>query len=195
MVWPTLAQHSRALQLAAQVVEQEFHLQPGLAEDDRLRAAAYQLRHQGARLPGSAAPDPQSRLDDRRVQHHHSPDRCRSPVAIHTLDRAPQESLGQLLGIGDGGGAADVGRLGPIERADPVQPPDHVCDVAAKDSAVGVELVEDHVAQPLEEAHPLGVVGQDPRVEHVRVGENDLARLAQGGPSSGRSVTVVGEGA
>ena len=66
--------------------------------------------------------------------------------------------------------------------------------MAAKNPPISVELVEDYVPEPSEKAHPLGVVGKDPRVEHVRVGEDHLASLAKGAPSAGWSVAVISEG-
>jgi hypothetical protein len=47
--------------------------------------------------------------------------------------------------------------------------------VAAEDAPVVVKLVDDDVLEVLEEVDPLGVVGQDSGVEHIRVGEDDLA--------------------
>jgi hypothetical protein len=57
-----------------------------------------------------------------------------------------------------------------------------------------VELVDDDDPQLLEQLEPLGVVGQDRRVEHVRVRDDDLARLAHGRPDRRRRVAVVGRG-
>ena len=74
------------------------------------------------------------------------------------------------------GSAAVVG-------ADPEQPAQHVGDVTAEHAAVGVQLVDDDELELLEQLEPLGVVGQDRRVEHVRVGHDDLAGAR--GPSSG----------
>ena len=67
--------------------------------------------------------------------------------------------------------------------------------MAAEDAAVGVQLVDDDVFEVFEELHPLGVVGQDGGVEHVRVGEHDVAGRADGAARIGRGVAVVGEGA
>ena len=66
--------------------------------------------------------------------------------------------------------------------------------MATEDAPVGVELVEDHEAEPLEQTNPLGVVRQHPGVEHVRVGEHHLASLPQGTPRPRGGIPVVGEG-
>jgi hypothetical protein len=74
-----------------------------------------------------------------------------------------------------------------------VQPAHDVAEVAAEDTTVDVELVDDDVLQVLEELQPLGVVRQDRRVEHVGVGDDDVTGLADGGARVGRGVAVVGE--
>ena len=63
--------------------------------------------------------------------------------------------------------------------AQPEQPPQDVGDVAAEHAPVRVELVDDDHPDLLEELEPLRVVGEDRRVEHVRVGHDDLARRSR----------------
>ena len=67
--------------------------------------------------------------------------------------------------------------------------------MGAVDPAVAVHLVHHHVAQVLEQLHPLGVVGQDALVEHVGVGDHDVGAGADGLAGVLRGVAVVGEGA
>ena len=78
--------------------------------------------------------------------------------------------------------------------ADAKQPAKHVGDVAAEHAAVGVQLVDHDVAELLEQLEPLGVMRQDRRVEHVRVGHHDLPGRADRRPDRGRRVAVVGRG-
>jgi hypothetical protein len=61
-----------------------------------------------------------------------------------------------------------------------IEAADHVGEVRAEDTAVGVELVDDDVAQVGEEARPARVVREDARVEHVGVGDEHAAALAGG---------------
>ena len=82
-----------------------------------------------------------------------------------------------------------------VEAADALQPPDEVRDVRAEDAAVGVQLVDHHEAQRLEELRPLGVMGQDPLVEHVRVGDDDVAVRAHRLARVAGRVAVEGVGA
>ncbi len=77
--------------------------------------------------------------------------------------------------------------------ADAAQPPQHVGEVAAEDAAVGVQLVDDDEAEVLEQADPLGVMRQDPRVQHVGVREHHLRPRADRAPRVLGRVAVVGE--
>jgi hypothetical protein len=65
--------------------------------------------------------------------------------------------------------------------------------MAAEHPAIGVQLVHHHVAEVLEEVHPLGVMRQDPRVQHVRVGEDEIRARPHRPPCVLRGVAVVGE--
>jgi len=67
--------------------------------------------------------------------------------------------------------------------------------VAAVDSATIVQLIDDEVAQVLEQLGPFGVVRQNAGVQHVGIGEDDVGALADGFARILRRVAVVGEGA
>jgi hypothetical protein len=56
-----------------------------------------------------------------------------------------------------------------------------------------VELVDNHVAQVLEEHRPLGVMGQDAGVQHVRVGQDEVRPGPDRPPRVLGRVAVVGE--
>ena len=103
--------------------------------------------------------------------------------------------LGHLDRVGDRGRAEDELRRGAVEAGDPLQAAEDVGQVAAEDAAVVVELVDDDVFQVLEELDPLGVVGQDPGVEHVGIGQDDVAAGADGLAGVLGRVAVVGEDA
>ena len=78
--------------------------------------------------------------------------------------------------------------------AEPQEPPEHVRDVAAEDAAIRVQLVDDDDLDLLEELEPLRVMRQDRRVEHVRVGDDDLAGRPDRRPDRRRRVPVVRRG-
>ncbi len=67
--------------------------------------------------------------------------------------------------------------------------------MAAEDSAIGVQLVDHDVAQILKQPRPAGVVRQDSCVQHVWVGQDDVALLADGFARVARRVAVIRENA
>ena len=97
----------------------------------------------------------------------------------------------ELFGIGDRRRRADERRVRSVEGADPSQTAQHVRDVRSENAAIRVQLVEHNVAEVLEELHPLGVVGEDARVEHVRVRDDDVSSAANRRAHRGRGVAVV----
>ena len=101
-----------------------------------------------------------------------------APLRSTTIGRPARQRGSELARVADRGRAADDDRVRAVVAAQPEQPPQDVGDVAAEHAAVRVQLVDDDDPQLLEELEPLGVVGQDRRVEHVRVRDDDLP----GGP-------------
>ena len=67
--------------------------------------------------------------------------------------------------------------------------------MAAVDSAIVVQFVDDYVAEVLETFRPLGVVRKNAGVQHVGIGKDDVGALADGAAGVLGSVAVVGEGA
>ncbi len=98
------------------------------------------------------------------------------------------------LWVADGGRAQDELRFHAVERADALEPAQHVGDVAAEHAAIGMHFVDDDVAQVLEELRPLGVMRQDGLVQHVRVGHHDVAMQADGLSCIAGRVAIEGEG-
>ena len=65
--------------------------------------------------------------------------------------------------------------------------------MAAEHAAIGVQLVDDDVAQVLEQLRPPRMVRQDARVDHVGIAEHDVRARADRPPRILRRVAVVGE--
>ena len=107
---------------------------------------------------------------------------ARRPVVIDQLEVFLGEILRQFLGIGNGGRAADELRLRAVECRNALEAAQHVGKVAPEHSAISVQLVDDDVAQVLEEARPARVMGQHPGVQHVRVAEHDVGAPADRAP-------------
>ena len=64
--------------------------------------------------------------------------------------------------------------------------------MAAKNTPIDMHLIDDQIAQPGQKILPLGVIGQNGRVQHVRVGDDQPALLADGSPLGSGRIAVVG---
>ena len=64
-------------------------------------------------------------------------------------------------------------------------------DVSAEDASIGVNLVDDDVAQVREEVGPLRMIGQNRRVKHVWIRQDQIRFVANAATLGGRRVTVV----
>ena len=124
---------------------------------------------------------------------------CLSPVRRAAFGdrrhRPPDQRFGVRLRIADRRRAQDELRRRAVERADPPEPTQHVGDVRAEYAAVGVDFVDHHEAQVLEELRPLGVVRQDRLVQHVRIADHDVAMQSDRLARIAWRVAVEGEGA
>ena len=65
--------------------------------------------------------------------------------------------------------------------------------MAAVYAAIVVQLVDDHIAQILEQLGPARVVRQNAGVQHVRIGEHDVGALADGLAGVLGRIAIVGE--
>jgi hypothetical protein len=83
-----------------------------------------------------------------------------APLLSTTVTGRPV-SVSQLLRVADRGRAQTICGLRAVVLAQPQQPAEHVGHMRAEDAAVGVRLVDDDVAQLLEQLEPLGVMGKD----------------------------------
>ena len=139
------------------------------------------------------------RPDARRRVHQVGRSRsatARSPLGEPSSSTAstgtPAQLGGQAGRVADGGAGEAERRLGAVVEAHPPEPVEQVGDVAAEDAPQGVQLVDDDVAQPHEERRPAVVVGEDPGVEHLGVGQHHVGRPPEGRPLLRRRVAVVG---
>ena len=67
--------------------------------------------------------------------------------------------------------------------------------MAAEHAAIGVQLVDDDVAQVLEQLRPARMVRQDARVHHVGIAEHEMRARADRPAGVLRRIAVVGEDA
>ena len=116
-----------------------------------------------------------------------------SSISVIVLEAG--QALGQLDRVGDRRRGQQEARLGSVGGGDPAQSPQHVGDVRAKHAAIDVGLVDDDDGQVREQLAPGGVVGEDPDVEHVGVGEDQVGAPSDLRARLARRVAVVDRGA
>lgn len=120
------------------------------------------------------------------------PPRGRAVVVDHRHG-AGGHVLRQLLRVVNRRRAADERGMRAVERADALQPPEHVCEVRAEHAAVGVNLVNDHIFQVFKQPHPLGVMRKNALMQHVRVRHHHMPRLPDRRARGRGRVAVIGE--
>ena len=103
-----------------------------------------------------------------------------------------EQSLRKLERVADGRRGADELRMRPIEGAYPLEPADHVGDLAAEQTAIRVELIDDDELEAGKQSTPSRVMWQQAGMQHVGVRHHDMAALADRGSPTGRCVAVVG---
>src|SRR6185295_936552 len=85
------------------------------------------------------------------------------------------ETLCKILRIFYGCRCTDKLRPAAVKRTDPCQPAEHICDMAAKHAAIGMQLVNNDEFQILHQPSPFRVMRQNAFMEHVRIGENKVS--------------------
>ena len=183
----------RALVRVLQVPRQDLRREPALREHDHLQALVQELEGHRPRLRDVRPADAELPVHDRRVHEHEPLLAARRAALLHQLERPLGQALRQLHRVGDRRRRADERRRRPVVLAHAPQPAQHVGQVAAEHAAVRVQLVDDDVAEVLEELGPLRVVRQHARVQHVGIGQDDVRAPADGAARVLRRVAVVGE--
>lgn len=116
----------------------------------------------------------------------------RRAIVVHQRDGRLNEFFRQFAGIGNGRAAADELRAGPVKGADAAQTPYQVRQVAAENAPVMVDFIDDHILEIFEKTDPDRVMGQNPSVQHVRIGHDNMPGIAHRRAGRGGRVSVKG---
>src|SRR5216684_5533299 len=179
-------------QVLAEIAQHHLDLEPAAAEQDGLHAGAYPWRRYTPGFEHRAPANAHLAADERRVVEDESPLAARCAAPLDELDVLLFEQLArEVEGVGDCRRRADESWGRPIKGADSFQASNDVGDLASKQSAIRVQLIDDDEIEAREQSPPPRVVRQDARVQHVRVGDDDVAGLADRGAATRRSVAVI----
>ena len=164
-----------------------------LDEADAARAAGDEVEQHVGGLAERAAALLQRLVDHRRVPHRDVAARraaSRRGRRARTSSR-PVSRSASSTGLAIVARREQDPRRRAVRRGDPPQPAQHVGHVRAEHAAVDVRLVDDDDREVREEVRPQRVVGQDPDVEHVGVGQHEVRLAADRGALLARRVAVV----
>jgi hypothetical protein len=123
-----------------------------------------------------ARPNPELGVDDGRVEDEDAPRAAAGARSIEELDlgRALSDEARRVLArVADGGRRAQERGLLAVKTRHPDEARDDVRHVRAEHAPVGVQLVEHHELEPLEQTRPLRMVREDRGTQHVGVGHHD----------------------
>ncbi len=163
-----------------------------LDEADRAGTLRDELGEELGCLIQRRCAQPELLVEQRRVPHRDVTRRLRRGVVIDEVERLKsREPLGKLDRVSDRRARQQEPRLTPMDRRRTTQATQHIADVRAEYAPVHVGLVDNHERQVRQQLSPRGVVGQDPDVKHVGVGEDQVAALADRGSLVARRVAVV----
>src|SRR6266481_4463104 len=138
-----------------------------------------------------AAADAQRAIHDGRIIENESFLRGGRAVRIEDFDLRFEKACSEVAGIGDGRGAADELGIAAVETCNPAKAAENVTQMAAEDAAVSVQFVENDVAEIFKKARPASVMREDAGVQHVRIGQDNVALFANGSAGVGGRIAVV----
>jgi hypothetical protein len=171
---------------------------PGADEGDRADMGSGQIGEQFGGLGGGGAAHGGAAfaagLGQRRLPQGEDQLAPGRGVLGDLLDGQPGQPRRRGAGLGRGGGGEQEHRTGPVVGGDTPKAAQHLGHVGAEDASVDVALVDDNEAQRAQERRPPPVAGQQPSVEHVGVGQQQVGVLPRPGAFLVAGVAVVGGG-
>ena len=174
-----------------QICEQHFSVQPAVCENHCLQSALQEFLREPRSFVDAAAANSEIAIDHRRIVKNKKFFAGGRAVCIHHFHFFFQKIGGEFARIRDRGAAANELRLRSIECRHAVQPTQHVAQMAAEDSAIGVEFIEHHILQIFEQPLPLGVMRKNSSVQHVWIAEDDVPFFADRFACVRGSVAIV----
>ena len=177
-----------------QVAEQDLDASAGAGEDHGLHILVEQILGQPHAFEQGGFPQPQGRVGDGWIVNDEVTRPARRAIVVDQMDRFLDQPPGQLLRIPDGRRSQDELRPGPVKICYSLQPSNDIGNMRAENAAVGMGLVDDHIMQVGEKFIPVGVMGKNAGVQHVRVGQDDAGIAADGGAVLLGGVAVIDGG-
>src|SRR5947209_10097009 len=153
-----------------QISKKDFGLQSGIGKHHGLQIALEKFLRDTRRFAYVAAANAQRAIYYRRIVKHKSFFCGGRAIGVKNLYIIFQKARSQFARIGDGSGTADKLRIASIKTRDAAETTQYIAEVAAENATVGVQLIDDDIAQMFEEASPARVMRQNAGVQHVGIG-------------------------
>ena len=158
-----------------EVLGQHLDHEPRLREHDRLQLRPDRMAGQPVGLRARRRANAEIGIDNGWVPEKDVTLASRCAALGNRGHLCTNERFGVFLRVADGRRAQDELRRDIVERADSLEAAQDIGHVRSEHAAVRVDLVNDDVAQVLEELRPLRMVRQDGVMQHVRVRDDDVA--------------------
>ncbi len=173
----------------------QLGLLAALREANRPEVALHELRHDPRRVAERARADSELGVEELGIPQRDRALRARCRVVADRRRLDAEQRVRELAGVGDRRGGEQELRLRSVHPRHASQAAKHIGDVRAEHAAVHVRLVDDDVAQVVQDVGPQVVSRQDADVEHVGIREHEVRPLPDLPAPLGRCVTVVDRGA
>ena len=141
-----------------QIGGQNFHPQPTASEYDGLYIIQQEIRGNPAGFGDDRLTDAQFRINYWWIVKDKMLLSPWSAILIDKVKWSAEQLFRQFPGVGDGGRGADELGFGTIKPADTAQAADQICQVAAKNAPIMVNLINHYELQIFEQPYPQGMV-------------------------------------
>ncbi len=82
----------------------------------------------------------------------------------------------------------------PVKGSDAIQTTENIGNMRTEHAAVRMRLINDNIFQIGKKISPIGMMRQNPRMEHIGVGKEDAGVLTDGSAVGGSCVAIVDGG-
>src|SRR5580658_9840568 len=142
-----------------------------------------------------AAANAKSAVDDRGIVKYESFFARGSAVGIKHLHFFFEQAPRQFAGIRYRCRTTNEPRIAAIEVRNAPQPSQHIAEMAAKHSTVGVEFIDHDVAKIFKKPRPARVMRQDASMQHIRICKDHMALLSDSSAGVGGRIAIIGKNA
>ena len=186
-----VGQHGRAArQFVAHAPQDQLDHLPTRGKTDHALVVDYQLSNEADRLLDPRGASPRRLVEQARIPQRDIAARRRRTVGIDNRDCAARQLSKRLGGIANGGRREQQLGRGAVKSSAATQASNHVRDVAAKDAAIDVSLVDDDRAEARQPLIPPLMVRADADVDHVGIAEDEIRLDASAAATRGIRIAV-----